>query len=184
FFLIICDVHRTLFSLPAIYTVGTPAASNACGQKIYGDSLPRGTLLSPTYPGMYPDNIFCYYKLIGKPGQRIKFTFNDLDMYSGGEHCPYDYIKIYDGYTNEAEVIGTYCGKLKGLKGVYMPPDIYSTGEAMLIEFVTKSGRVEPTKKSYVPYWEIQENTQIKQRGFNATFEFSDRFVKLGKVFV
>ena len=62
-----------------------------------------------------------------------------------------------------------------------MPPEIYSTGEAMLIEFVTKSGRVEPTKKSYVPYWEIQEDTQIKQRGFNATFEFSDKYVKLGE---
>lgn len=68
------------------YTIGTPDRNpDSCGQTIDVSDISRGILLSPTYPGVYPDNIFCYYKIKGKYGQRIKFTFLDLDLYSGGE---------------------------------------------------------------------------------------------------
>ena len=87
--------------------------------------------------------------------------------------CPFDYVKIYDGYTNQADVIGTYCGKLKDFS-------IWSTTEALHIEFATKSGRIEPTKKPYVPYWEIEENTEVQRRGFKAEFTISDEYVTLG----
>ena len=156
----------------SVYIVGTPAPPNVCGQTIRGESKSTGVLLSPTYPGMYPDNIFCYYKLQGVPGDRIRFTFLDLDLYSGGEHCPFDSVKIHDGYTNQDKVIGTYCGKLKNF-------DLFSTGEALHIEFVTKSGRVEPTKKPYVPYWEIEEESKIQRRGFKASFQIGSDFVDL-----
>ena len=73
-----------LFPVPAIYTPGVAVGANICGQTIHSDSTPRGVLLSPTYPGMYPDNLFCFYKLNGVPGQRIRLTFHDIDMYSGG----------------------------------------------------------------------------------------------------
>ena len=65
--------------------MGIHADHNVCGYTIKSDQWPKGTLLSPTYPGMYPDNIFCYYKLQGHPGQRIRFKFIDLDLYSGGD---------------------------------------------------------------------------------------------------
>ena len=73
------------FSLPAVYDIGTPAPSNACGFTVKSENKQKGLVVSPTYPGMYPDNIFCYYKLLGQAGQRIKLTFLDFDLYHGGE---------------------------------------------------------------------------------------------------
>ena len=66
------------------YTVGTPAEQHVCGQTIQSETITKGIIYSPTYPGMYPDNIFCFYKIQGQAGQRIKFTFLDLDVYEGG----------------------------------------------------------------------------------------------------
>ena len=56
-----------------------------CGWSINGEKLPTGVLLSPTYPGVYPDTLSCYYRIQGVAGQRIKVTFNDLDLFAGGE---------------------------------------------------------------------------------------------------
>lgn len=47
--------------------------------------------------------------------------------------------------------------------------------------FRTKSGRVKPTKKPYLTYWEIQKDLVIQRKGFKAEFEISDKFVNLGK---
>lgn len=65
--------------------VGRPTEDELCGQIILSGEVKHGVLLSPTYPGMYPDNIACYYKLYGQPGERIRITFNDLDLYHGGD---------------------------------------------------------------------------------------------------
>lgn len=68
------------------YMVGTPhPEEGVCGQIIRSENVPQGILLSPTYPGMYPDDIFCFYKIIGEPGERIRFVFLDLDLYYGGQ---------------------------------------------------------------------------------------------------
>ena len=58
---------------------------------------------------------------------------------------------------------------------------LFSTSEALHIEFVTKSGRVEPTKKPYVPYWEIDDENKVQRKGFKAQFEIGDKFVNLGQ---
>ena len=91
--------------------------------------------------------------------------------------CPFDYVKIYDGFTNEAEEIGVYCGTHKNI-------ELFSTREALTIDFVTKSGRVEPTKKTYLTYQDVEEDKQLEQRGFKASFEVSRNFVDLGESYV
>ncbi len=58
---------------------------------------------------------------------------------------------------------------------------MFSTTEALHIDFVTKSGRVEPTKKPYVPYWEMEEDSKVLQKGFKAEFVISSHFVNLGQ---
>ena len=68
----------------ARYVVGTPEL-HSCGQTIEVGDVSQGHILSPTYPGVYPDNLNCFYRILGRPGQRVKLTFNDLDLYSGGE---------------------------------------------------------------------------------------------------
>ncbi|XP_074663096.1 cubilin-like [Tubulanus polymorphus] len=155
-----------------LFDMGTVAPDEKCGFTVYSSNRPQGFIMSPTFPGIYPDNTFCYYKLLGEPGQRIKLEFKAFDLFSGGEHCPFDYVKVYDGYTREAEPIGTYCGKHEMLT-------LYSTNEALRIEFVTKSGRVKPTKKPYKTYWELHPDYEIERRGFKAKYTFSDKYVKL-----
>ena len=77
--------RSTCVCYPAAYNVGTPAAPTLCGQTVYGARRPHGLLMSPTYPGVYPDNLLCFYRLQGARGQRVRLTFIDLDLYSGGE---------------------------------------------------------------------------------------------------
>jgi len=81
-----CCVCVCVCVYAAIYNVGTPAPGT-CGQTV--DSIDSGVLLSPTYPGMYPDHIFCFYKIHGSAGQRVKLTFTDIDLYSGGQQSVY-----------------------------------------------------------------------------------------------
>ena len=82
---------------------------------------------------------------------------------------------MYDGPDNKSHVIGTYCGRIKNVS-------VYSSVENLYIEFVTKSGRVEPTRRSYLAHWEShKEEADIQRRGFKATFEISNEFVDLGK---
>ena len=40
-----------------------------CGYNI--DDKEIGNIQSPTYPGVYPDYIKCFYKITGKLGQRV-----------------------------------------------------------------------------------------------------------------
>ena len=87
--------------------------------------------------------------------------------------CPFDFIKVYDGGTNEANVIDTYCGQMEDVT-------IFSTKENLTIEFVTKSGRAEATKKTYFTYDETKE-PELQRRGFNASFDISNDFVDLGE---
>ena len=97
---------------------------------------------------------------------------------NGGFSCPFDYIRVYDGPSNVSEVIGTYCGRMKDVA-------VYSSAESVYIEFVTKSGRVEPTKRANVPNWEnirTVDDAVAQRRGFEARFEISGQFVDLGKL--
>lgn len=50
---------------------------------------------------------------------------------AGAEHCPYDYIKIYDGKDVTFPVIGTFCGMGK------FPYSIIGTSEDLFVEFVS-----------------------------------------------
>jgi len=43
------------------------------------------------------------------PGNILKFTFNSFEL-EPSTTCGYDYLKIYDGNSTSAPLIGTYCG--------------------------------------------------------------------------
>lgn len=96
--------------------------------------------------------------------------------------CPIDSLTIWDDANdaNDRLIIDTYCGKIKDLRS--RPTDVFSTGHNMHMQFRTGSGRAEPTKKSYVPHWDLEEKSkELIQKGFNISFEFSSTFVKLGE---
>ena len=67
------------------YKMGIPASYGACGWTMRADTRPQGYILAPSYPAVYSDDIDCYYKLEGIPGQRIKLEFLDFDLYYGGD---------------------------------------------------------------------------------------------------
>lgn len=72
--------------------------------------------------------------------------------------CPLDYLKVYDGLDNTSAVIGTYCGQQRNLV-------LYSSESSLYVLFVT-----------------LQRTANTQNRGFKGIFEFSESFVKLGKL--
>ncbi|GFO42186.1 cubilin, partial [Plakobranchus ocellatus] len=156
-----------------IYNMGTEAPSS-CGYTIHSAKSSKGFIFSPTYPGMYPDNLFCHYNLIGRKGQRIKLVLEDFWLFYGGEYCPFDYLRIYDGHSTTKPVIATLCGTFNS------STVLYSTTEELRLDFVTGEGRLE------VDALPMQANADYSfvRKGFNISYEFSDTFVKLDSDFV
>ncbi|XP_015514875.1 tolloid-like protein 1 isoform X1 [Neodiprion lecontei] len=137
------------------YEVGTPAPSTPCTFTVDAAIKFTGNILSPTYPGAYPKDLVCSYQFIGKPSQRVRLEFRDFDLFFGGPHCPFDYVKVYDGIDNTSAVIGTYCGQQRNLV-------LYSSESSLFVLFVT-----------------LQRTANTQNRGFKGIFEFSESFVKL-----
>ncbi|KAF4525769.1 hypothetical protein B566_EDAN002031, partial [Ephemera danica] len=137
------DKNATYGDLFAEYEIGTPEPESPCTFTVDSTKKRTGTILSPTYPGVYPKDLSCTYQFNGTAGQRVR-----LD-------CPFDYVKVFDGPTNDSAVIGTYCGQQRNLV-------LYSSESALFVTFVT-----------------IQRTANTQNRGFKGIFEFSESFVKL-----
>ncbi|XP_025831406.1 cubilin isoform X2 [Agrilus planipennis] len=137
------------------FEVGTPVPNTPCSFLVKGAAKPTGVILSPTYPGAYPKNITCTYQFLGTPNQRVRLEFRDFDLFYGGPHCPFDYVKVYDGPDNGSAIIGTYCGQQRNLV-------LYSSEASLFITFVT-----------------LTRTASTQNRGFKGIFEFSNSFTKL-----
>ncbi|XP_056630783.1 tolloid-like protein 2 [Diorhabda sublineata] len=137
------------------FEVGTPLAGGPCNFLVKGSVKHTGSILTPTYPGAYPKALHCSYQFLGSPGERIRLEFRDFDLFFGGPHCPFDYVKVYDGPDNSSAVIGTYCGQQRNLV-------IYSSESTLLVAFVT-----------------LPRTANTQNRGFKGIFEFSNSFTKL-----
>ena len=58
--------------------------NEVCSFLIKNKQKREGEFMSPTYPGVYPKNMDCYYLFKGVTGQRVKLEFFDFDLYYGG----------------------------------------------------------------------------------------------------
>ena len=65
---------------------------------------------------------------------------------------------IYDGPDNLAEKIGTYCGQMRNLV-------VFSTTNLLYVTFTT-----------------LKRTAQVFNRGFFGLYDFSEEYVKLGKL--
>lgn len=54
-----------------------------------------------------------------------------MNKFIGIQHCPYDYLKIYDGKNAHSKEIGTFCGMGK------FPFSIIGSSQDLFVEFVT-----------------------------------------------
>lgn len=68
----------------APYVAGIAMPNEICSYTIYSETKREGEFMAPTYPGVYPKNITCFYLFKGQKGQRVKLEFMDFDLYFGG----------------------------------------------------------------------------------------------------
>ncbi|KAK2715937.1 cubilin-like [Artemia franciscana] len=136
------------------YLVGTTVKS-PCSYVINGTVKRTGEIYTPTYPGVYPKNLYCSFQLVGKKGQRILMEFRDFDIFYGGSHCPFDSVSVFDGPSKDFPLIGTYCGQQRNLV-------IYSTDHYLFLTFTS-----------------LPRTADAQNRGFSGIYEFSESFVKL-----
>lgn len=118
-------ISENLF-IPGVHLPG----ENKFAFIIKANKKKKGSILSPTYPGTYPNNFYAIYLLNGNLNDRIRLYFRDFDVYFGGEHCPYDSLTIYDGSTNSHTILRKVCGLQQSM-------EIYSFDSNLLLEFNT-----------------------------------------------
>ncbi|XP_060525969.1 bone morphogenetic protein 1 isoform X2 [Cylas formicarius] len=146
---------RYAFINDSEYEIGAPTGLGPCNFMVKGSVRHNGSIVSPTYPGAYPKNLYCSYQFLGAPNERVRLEFRDFDLFYGGQHCPFDYVRIYDGPDNASAIIGTYCGQQRNLV-------VYSSESSLFVTFVT-----------------LRRTANTQNRGFRGIFEFSNSFTKL-----
>ncbi|XP_053408750.1 cubilin-like isoform X2 [Mercenaria mercenaria] len=115
----------------------TRAGFRAAYRTTYGESHGCGGILNSTSgtlravdsdgDGQYENDLDCRWSIIAANNKVIRLTFTGLDM-EDNPTCHYDYLKIYDGMTEEDPLIGTYCGS-------NIPPMITSTSNVLYVRF-------------------------------------------------
>ncbi|XP_050425565.1 cubilin-like isoform X2 [Adelges cooleyi] len=139
----------------SMYQFETAKRNSLCSFIFHSNKNEQGIIVTPTYPAIYPLGLQCTYLFLGQPGQRLQLEFNDFDITSGGQHCPFDVVSIYDGNDTSSPLIEKYCGQHRNLV-------VYSTEEQLYMTFDT-----------------LERATNPQRRGFKAKFKFSQDFVTL-----
>ncbi|XP_077577189.1 discoidin, CUB and LCCL domain-containing protein 1 isoform X1 [Stigmatopora nigra] len=80
---------------------------DGCGHTVLGSE--SGTLASQNYPGTYPSNTWCKWKLRVQEGRTLHLLFGDFDIESSSS-CSNGSLIITD--RNGDSVLGPVCGKL------------------------------------------------------------------------
>ncbi|XP_069504454.1 cubilin [Ambystoma mexicanum] len=98
--------------------------------------------------GRYDHNLNCVWNIMAPINKNINLTFTAfvLEAHSGG-NCIYDYVKLYDGDSENANLEGTFCGST-------VPAPFVSTGNSLTVVFASDSS--------------------VERAGFNATYTAQD----------
>ncbi|PKK27038.1 procollagen C-endopeptidase enhancer 2 [Columba livia] len=133
----------------AIRLTGVPACAKptfACGGVVSGES---GFIGSEGFPGVYPPNSKCTWKITVPEGKVVVLSFRYLDLESDNL-CRYDFVDIYNGHAN-GQRIGRFCGTVK-------PGALISNSNKMLVQmtsdantagsgFIAKFSAAEPHER-------------------------------------
>ncbi|OAD59859.1 Tolloid-like protein 2 [Eufriesea mexicana] len=111
-----------------------------CGGEIELDDT--GHLESPNYPEGYQSSKECVWKLSVPQNFQVALKFQSFEI-ENHDNCVYDYVEVRDGHNADSPLIGVYCG-------YKIPPDIKSTGNKLLVKFVSDGS--------------------VQKAGFSATF--------------
>ena len=113
-----------------------------CGGKLEGT---QGTFTSPNYPEYYPSDSDCTWKISVPSKSKIELSFSAIALEPG-----FDYVDVYDGPTLGSKII-------KRLWGVVNPAPLLSSGNQMLVRFVS--------------------DYSVQNRGFSATYRAGEYFL-------
>ncbi|XP_010168521.1 procollagen C-endopeptidase enhancer 2, partial [Antrostomus carolinensis] len=117
-----------------------------CGGVVSGES---GFIGSEGFPGVYPPNSKCTWKITVPEGKVVVLSFRFLDLESDNL-CRYDFVDIYNGHAN-GQRIGRFCGTVK-------PGALVSNSNKMLVQmtsdantagsgFIAKFSAAEPHER-------------------------------------
>ncbi|KFQ98833.1 Procollagen C-endopeptidase enhancer 2, partial [Opisthocomus hoazin] len=120
-----------------------------CGGVVSGES---GFIGSEGFPGVYPPNSKCTWKITVPEGKVVVLSFRYLDLESDNL-CRYDFVDIYNGHAN-GQRIGRFCGTVK-------PGALVSNSNKMLVQmtsdantagsgFIAKFSAAEPHERGRV----------------------------------
>uniref|UniRef100_A0A4W4E7E6 Procollagen C-endopeptidase enhancer 2b n=1 Tax=Electrophorus electricus TaxID=8005 RepID=A0A4W4E7E6_ELEEL len=106
--------------------------NGACAQQPFGCggnmTADAGVIGSQGYPGVYPANTRCAWKIAVREGKVVVLNFQFLDLESDNL-CRYDYVDVYNGHVN-GQRLGRFCG-------TFRPGALVSTGNKMLLQMVS-----------------------------------------------
>ncbi|XP_015790048.1 tolloid-like protein 1 [Tetranychus urticae] len=119
---------------------------NACGGLI---ELFNGTLVSPSFPDLYPPNKNCIWEIVAPPQFRITLNFTHFDLEGNNQDCEYDSVEVKSVKSDNPDYYkhGVFCGPTN-------PPTITSIGNSLRIAFNT--------------------DNSVQKSGFSASF-FTDK---------
>ncbi|KAH8382434.1 hypothetical protein KR009_003503 [Drosophila setifemur] len=112
-----------------------------CGGELSVDDS-EGRLESPNYPLDYLPNKECVWKITVPKGYQVALKFQSFEV-ENHDSCVYDYVEVRDGPTQDAALIGVFCGYKP-------PPNMKSGGNSMYVKFVS--------------------DTSVQKAGFSAVF--------------
>jgi cubilin len=70
-------------------------------------------ITSPNYPGMYPSNMDCHWRISAdSPSRVVVLKLTDFVFTGFQPPCDRDYVAIYDGYSTSSPQIKTLCGNV------------------------------------------------------------------------
>ncbi|XP_020662303.3 cubilin [Pogona vitticeps] len=115
-------------------------ASAAC---LYQYTTVSGVLTSPNYPGHYPDEMTCIYKIQVERNKQIALHFTNFSLEEDAT-CSSDYVEIRDGGYETSPLIGKYCGSS-------LPPVTVSHGNKLWIKFESD---ILITSTGFSAYWD------------------------------
>ncbi|KAM3593822.1 uncharacterized protein V6R79_022582 [Siganus canaliculatus] len=94
-----------------------------CSNIVISDRV-SGVVESLNFPSNYPANSQCSWTIQVDSGNTVSYSFTAFQLESTSSSCVYDYVKLYNGPTDQSPLIGTFCG--------YSPPPANSTTSSAL----------------------------------------------------
>ncbi|XP_008589153.1 PREDICTED: procollagen C-endopeptidase enhancer 2-like [Galeopterus variegatus] len=96
-----------------------------CGGILTGES---GFIGSEGFPGVYPPNSKCTWKITVPEGKVVVLNFRFIDLESDNL-CRYDFVDVYNGHAN-SQRIGRFCG-------TFRPGALVSSGNKMMVQMIS-----------------------------------------------